>query len=600
MSPKNTTTARVAPREADPTKRATTFDPVDLDELGVSVSPKNTTTARVAPREADPTKRATTFDPVDLGYTDDDALLEAGRCLQCKKAPCVAGCPVGVDIPHFVRLVHEGDWRQALDVIRDALLEAGRCLQCKKAPCVAGCPVGVDIPHFVRLVHEGDWRQALDVIRGDNLLPSICGRVCPQETQCEGRCVLGRKGEPLAIGQLERFVGDKAAEIEGLAAEEGAVATEASPHRVAVVGSGPAGITCALELRRAGVEVTLFESLHRLGGVLTYGIPVFRLPDDVVARELAALADLGVSIERNTVVGRTVTVPELLEERGFDAVFLGVGAGLPKLVGVPGENLVGVFCANEYLTRVNLMGAYDFPTMDTPVRRGRNVVVLGGGNVAMDAARTALRLGAESVTLAYRRTEAEMPARRAEVEHAKEEGVRILELAAPLDFTALRLGAESVTLAYRRTEAEMPARRAEVEHAKEEGVRILELAAPLDFVGDERGSVVTARFRRMRLGEPGPDGRRSPVPLEGDDAVIELPCDTAITAIGTNASPLVPLMAPGLALNARGYIEVDEQGRTSDPRVWAGGDIVTGAATVILAMGAGKAAAADIVRALER
>lgn len=470
------------------------------------MSPKNTTTARVAPREADPSERATTFDPVDLGYTDDDALLEAGRCLQCKKAPCVAGCPVGVDIPHFVRLVH-----------------------------------------------EGDWRQALDVIRGDNLLPSICGRVCPQETQCEGRCVLGRKGEPLAIGQLERYVGDKAAEIEGLAAEEGAVAAQASPHRVAVVGSGPAGITCALELRRAGVEVTLFESLHRLGGVLTYGIPVFRLPDDVVARELAALADLGVSIERNTVVGRTVTVPELLEERGFDAVFLGVGAGLPKLVGVPGENLVGVFCANEYLTRVNLMGAYDFPTMDTPVRRGRNVVVLGGGNVAMDAARTALRLGAESVTLAYR-----------------------------------------------RTEAEMPARRAEVEHAKEEGVRILELAAPLDFVGDERGSVVTARFRRMRLGEPGPDGRRSPVPLEGDDAVIELPCDTAITAIGTNASPLVPLMAPGLALNVRGYIEVDEQGRTSDPRVWAGGDIVTGAATVILAMGAGKAAAADIVRALER
>ncbi len=466
------------------------------------MSPKNLASARVATREADPAERVANFDPVDLGYSDEDALLEASRCLQCKKAPCVAGCPVGVDIPRFVGLVQQGDWAQALRVIRE-----------------------------------------------DNLLPSICGRVCPQETQCEGRCVLGRKGEPLAIGQLERYVGDKAAQVEGLAAEEGPIEAGPSLGRVAVVGSGPAGITCALELRRAGVEVTLFESLHRLGGVLTYGIPVFRLADDVVDRELAALADLGVEIERNTVVGRTVTVPELLEERGFDAVFLGVGAGLPKLVGVPGENLVGVFCANEYLTRVNLMGAYDFPVMDTPVRRGRNVVVLGGGNVAMDAARTALRLGAESVTLAYR-----------------------------------------------RTEAEMPARRAEIEHAKAEGVKILELAAPLDFVGDERGCVVTARLRRMRLGEPGADGRRSPVAVEGDDAVIEVPCDTAITAIGTNASPLVRLMAPGIALNARGYIEVDEHGRTSDPRVWAGGDIVTGAATVILAMGAGKAAAADILR----
>ena len=470
---------------------------------------QNPSSARIAPREVDPGERVLNFDPVDLGYTDEDAVLEAARCLQCKKAPCVSGCPVGVDIPRFVNLVR-----------------------------------------------QGDWAQALAAIRADNLLPSICGRVCPQETQCEGRCVLGRKGEPLAIGQLERYVGDKAAQVEGLVAEEGpadAAPAQAPGGRVAVVGSGPAGITCALELRRAGIEVTLFESLHRLGGVLTYGIPVFRLPDDVVARELAALADLGVAIERNTVVGRTVTVPELLNERGFDAVFLGVGAGLPKLVGVPGENLVGVLCANEYLTRVNLMGAYDFPVMDTPVRRGRDVVVLGGGNVAMDAARTALRLGAQTVTLAYR-----------------------------------------------RTEAEMPARRAEVEHAKAEGVRLLELAAPLEFMGDDRGNVVAARLRRMRLGEPGADGRRSPVALEGEGAVIELPCDTVVTAIGTNASPLVRLMAPGLALNGRGYIEVDEHGRTSDSRVWAGGDIVTGAATVILAMGAGKAAAADMVCELQK
>jgi glutamate synthase (NADPH/NADH) small chain len=317
-----------------------------------------------------------------------------------------------------------------------------------------------------------------------------------------------------------------------------------------VVGGGPAGVTCALELARAGVQVTLFESLHRLGGVLSYGIPVFRLPDEVVDRELAELDRLGVQVETNAVVGRTLTVDELLGERGFDAVFLGVGAGLPKLLGVPGENLAGVLCANEYLTRVNLMGAYDFPEHDTPVLRGRNAVVLGGGNVAMDAARTALRLGAETVTLCYR-----------------------------------------------RTEAEMPARRAEVEHAKEEGVRFLELVSPLGFEGDERGCVRTARFAQMELGEPDEGGRRRPVEAVGA-VPVELPCDLAITAIGTNASPLVPLMAPGLELSERGYIVADEDGRTSDPRIWAGGDIVTGAATVILAMGAGKKAAASIVKTL--
>ncbi len=466
-----------------------------------------TRSSREPAREVAPLERIETFGPVDLGYTDEEAALEADRCLQCKKAPCRSGCPVGVNIPAMVERVRAHDWAGALEI-----------------------------------VHE------------DNLLPSICGRVCPQETQCEGKCVLGRRGEPLAIGQLERFVGDKAAQAAASnAAESPSVAEHTkTAGRVAVVGSGPAGLTCALELARAGVEVTLFESLHRLGGVLTYGIPPFRLPDAVVERELAALSELGVTVELNYVVGRLVTVDELLDERGFDVVFLGVGAGLPKLLGVPGENFAGVFCANEYLTRVNLMHAYEFPNVDTPVRSGANVVVFGGGNVAMDAARTALRLGAQSVKLAYR-----------------------------------------------RTEVEMPARRAEVLHAKAEGVEILELVAPESFVADERGNVTAARLTRMQLGEPGADGRRRPVPLEGEDALLELPCDTVVSAIGTNASPLVSLMAPSVALNERGYIMTDEAGRTSDPRIWAGGDIVTGSATVILAMGAGKRAAADIIATLQ-
>ena len=314
------------------------------------------------------------------------------------------------------------------------------------------------------------------------------------------------------------------------------------------MGSGPAGITCAFELARAGVEVTVFDSLFRLGGVLVYGIPEFRLPKAVVARELEALEALGVRVETNMVAGRTFTVDELLSERGFDAVFIGVGAGLPKMLGVPGENACGVMCANEYLTRVNLMRAYDFPQVDTPVRPGRNVVVFGGGNVAMDAARTALRLGAETVTLCYRRTEAEMPARRAEIEHAKAEGVRLMELVGPLGFEA-----------------------------------------------DEAGNVCAARLQRMELGEPDEGGRRRPVALTGRDAVAQVPCDLAITAIGTNACPLVGAMAPSVALNRWGYIEADEDGRTSQPGVWAGGDIVTGAATVILAMGAGKRSAHSIL-----
>ncbi len=477
----------------------------------------NSKAPRTPAREVAPEVRVGGFMPVDLGYADDDAVLEANRCLDCKKPACVQGCPVGVDIPRFIEAIR-----------------------------------------------ARDWAGGLEVVRRDNLLPSVCGRVCPQESQCEGACVLARRGNPIAIGQLERFLGDKACELDAAApaapapeAPEAGEPAEAAPAaplgRVAVVGSGPAGITCAFELARAGVEVTVFESLFRLGGVLVYGIPEFRLPKSVVARELEALEALGVRVEPNTVAGRTLTVDELLGERGFDAVFIGVGAGLPKMLGVPGENACGVMCANEYLTRVNLMAAYDFPRTDTPVRPGKDVVVFGGGNVAMDAARTALRLGAETVTLCYRRTEAEMPARAAEIEHAKAEGVRLFELAAPLGFEA-----------------------------------------------DEAGNVCTARLQRMELGEPGPDGRRRPVALEGPDAVAEIPCDLAVTAIGTNACPLVPAMAPNVALNRWGYIEADEQGRTSQPGVWAGGDIVTGAATVILAMGAGKTAAHSILSALER
>ncbi len=481
----------------------------------------NAKAPRTPAREVDAAERVQGFMPVDLGYTEDDAVLEANRCLDCPRPMCVKGCPVGVDIPRFIEAIR-----------------------------------------------ARDWAGGLAVVRRDNLLPSVCGRVCPQETQCEGACVLAKRGNPIAIGQLERFLGDKADELEGAAEKaadpgEGAEDRPAAPapaapapaasgKHVAVVGSGPAGITCAVELARAGVQVTVFDSLFRLGGVLVYGIPEFRLPKAVVARELEALQALGVRVEPNMVAGRTFTVDELLADRGFDAAFIGVGAGLPKMLGVPGENACGVMCANEYLTRVNLMRAYDFPQVDTPVRPGRNVVVFGGGNVAMDAARTALRLGAETVTLCYR-----------------------------------------------RTEAEMPARRAEIEHAKAEGVRLMELVGPLEFVADEAGNVCAARLQRMELGEPDEGGRRRPVALTGEGSVVEIPCDLAITAIGTNACPLVPAMAPNVALNRWGYIEADEQGRTSQPGVWAGGDIVTGAATVILAMGAGKVAAHSILELFE-
>ena len=425
----------------------------------------------------------------------------------------------------------------------NAIAEANRCLDCKKPLCMEGCPVGVKIPQFIEQIRAEDWGGALETIKQDNLLPSVCGRVCPQENQCEGKCILGKKGEPVAIGQLERMLGDMADEV--------GKTPECKPKngkKVAIVGSGPSGITCAGELAREGFDVTVFEAFFTGGGVLTYGIPEFRLPKAIVKREIDSLEQIGVHFEYNSVAGRLFSADELFEEDGFDALYLAVGAGLPKFLNVPGENLPGVYCANEYLTRTNLMKAYTFPEYDTPIKHGKDVVVFGGGNVAMDAARTALRLGAEHVTLAYRRTEAEMPARLAEIHHAKEEGVEILPLVSPIEFTA-----------------------------------------------GEDGFVNGIRLQKMELGEPDDSGRRRPVPIEGEELTI--PCDVAITAIGTNANPFAKLAAD-VETNKWGYIDTDEDGRTSNPKVWAGGDIVTGAATVILAMGAGKKAAASIKKAL--
>ena len=352
-----------------------------------------------------------------------------------------------------------------------------------------GCPVGVNIPGFISKIRDEDWAGALETIKGDNLLPSVCGRVCPQENQCEGKCILGRKGEAVAIGQLERMVGDMAEEV-----GKAPVCKPKNGKKVAIVGSGPSGIACAGELAREGFDVTVFEAFFTGGGVLTYGIPEFRLPKAIVKREIDGLEQLGVHFEYNSVAGRLFDAEELFNEEGFDALYLAVGAGLPRFLKVPGENLPGVYCANEYLTRTNLMKAYDFPVHDTPIRHGKNVVVFGGGNVAMDAARTALRLGAESVTLAYR-----------------------------------------------RTEAEMPARLAEVHHAKEEGVKILELANPLEFIKGEDGFVSSVKLERMELGEPDASGRRRPVPVA--DSAFEIPCDVAITAIGTMANPFAKLCA---------------------------------------------------------
>ena len=448
---------------------------------------------RVPVREQDPKVRATNFEEVCYGYNAEEAQLEASRCLNCKNPRCVGACPVSVKIPAFVSLVAEGKFAEAASVIAE-----------------------------------------------DSSLPAICGRVCPQETQCEGSCILGIKGEPVAIGKLERFVADWSRENGGVKP----VVAPANGHKVAVIGSGPAGLACASDLAKLGYDVTIFEALHRAGGVLEYGIPEFRLPKDkVVAAEIAAVKALGVKIETNVIAGRTVTIDSLLDEEGFAAVFVGSGAGLPRFMNIPGEHYNGVFSANEFLTRNNLMKAYR-DDYDTPIRAGKKVVVVGGGNVAMDAARTALRLGAET------------------------------------------------TIVYRRTENELPARKEEVHHAKEEGIQFAMLTNPVEVIGDENGWVKAVKCIRMELGEPDESGRRSPVEVPGSEFEIET--DTVIMSLGTSPNPLIAKTTAGLETTRRGCLVADEDGATTRKGVFAGGDAVTGAATVILAMGAGRKAAAAI------
>ncbi len=448
---------------------------------------------RVPVREQDPKVRATNFEEVCYGYNAEEAQLEATRCLNCKNPRCVGACPVSVKIPSFISEVAAGNFARAAEIIAE-----------------------------------------------DSSLPAICGRVCPQETQCEGSCILGVKGEPVAIGKLERFVADWSRENGGVKP----VVAPANGHRVAVIGSGPAGLACASDLAKLGYDVTIFEALHRPGGVLEYGIPEFRLPKaKVVAAEIASVKALGVKIETNVIAGRTVTIDSLLDDEGFDAVFVGSGAGLPRFMNIPGEHLNGVFSANEFLTRNNLMKAYR-DDYDTPIHAGKKVVVVGGGNVAMDAARTALRLGADT------------------------------------------------TIVYRRTEKELPARVEEVHHAKEEGIQFAMLTNPVEVLGDEKGWVKAVKCIRMELGEPDESGRRSPIEVPGSEFEIET--DTVIMSLGTSPNPLIAKTTAGLETTRRGCLVADENGATTRPGVFAGGDAVTGAATVILAMGAGRKAAAAI------
>ena len=429
-----------------------------------------------------------------------------------------------------------------------AVEEAQRCLNCKHMPCVSGCPVNVQIPKFISLIAQGKFADACSAIKETSALPAVCGRVCPQETQCEAKCVRGIKGEPVAIGRLERFAAD-------WDMKNGKHETEkpvSNGHKVAVIGAGPAGLTCAGDLAKKGYEVTIFEAFHKAGGVLVYGIPEFRLPKDIVQKEISNLKEMGVDIETNVVIGKTLTVDELFDEMNFDAVYIGSGAGLPHFMGIEGESLNGVYSANEFLTRINLMKGYKFPEYDTPVYVGKNVAVLGGGNVAMDAARSAKRLGAENVYIVYRRGKEELPARAEEVFHAEEEGI---------EFKLLQ--------------------------------------NPTKILGNEDGWVSGMEVIKMELGEPDDSGRRRPVPIEGSEEVIDV--DTVVVAIGQTPNPLIRKTTKGLDTNKRGCIIADEEtGKTSKDHVYAGGDVVTGAATVILAMGAGKAAAAAIDEELSK
>lgn len=463
-----------------------------MDEKDESRKPKN----RIPMREQLPLERARNFMEVPYGYTPEEAMEEASRCLNCLKPTCITGCPVSVDIPSFIKLIREG--------------------------------------RFI----EAAWK-----IKEENALPAVCGRVCPQEIQCESMCILGKKGTPVAIGNLERFVSD-------YERDKGEVQVRDMPkltgRKVAIIGSGPAGLACAADLAKSGHQVTLFEALHKPGGVLIYGIPEFRLPKVIVEKEVDYIKKLGVEVVVNAVIGKLFTIDELLTDYHYDACFIATGAGLPLFLGIPGENLNGIYSANEFLTRANLMKSYLFPEYDTPIKKGRRVAVIGGGNVAMDAARVALRLGAEEVHLIYRRSEAEMPARKAEVHHAREEGI------------AFDL-----------------------------------LTNPVRFIDDGKGNVAAVECVRMDLGEPDASGRRRPVLRKGSEFQIGI--DVAIPALGTRSNPLLISTMPDLKLNKRGYIIADEEtGMTSKAGVFAGGDILTGSATVILALGAGRKAAQGI------
>ncbi len=560
---------RVPVREQDPKERATNFEEVCLGMVRVPV------------REQDPKERATNFEEVCLGYNQEEAMEEATRCLNCKNAKCIEGCPVSINIPAFIQEVKEGNIEEAYKIIgRSSALPAicgrvcpqesqceGKCIRGIKGDPVSigklerfvadyalehdikpegakeqnGHKVAINIPAFIQEVKEGNIEEAYKIIGQSSALPAICGRVCPQESQCEGKCIRGIKGDPVSIGKLERFVADYALEHD--IKPEGA--KEQNGHKVAVIGSGPSGLTCAGDLAKMGYDVTVFEALHELGGVLVYGIPEFRLPKQkVVAKEIEKVKELGVKFETNVVIGKSTTIDQLIEEEGFEAVFIGSGAGLPMFMGIPGENANEVFSAIEYLTRSNLMKAFD-SSYDTPIAAGKKVAVVGGGNVAMDAARTALRLGAE------------------------------------------------VHVVYRRSEAELPARVEEVHHAKEEGVIFDLLTNPKQINVDENGNVKSMTVIKMELGEPDASGRRRPVEIPGSEYDIDV--DTVIMSLGTSPNPLISSTTKGLEVNRRKCIVAEEEnGQTSKEGVYAGGDAVTGAATVILAMGAGKAGAKGI------